>query len=118
MGVDFHEMPRWLTTPLAASAASFQPSKAAITTGWSSGPSTSLNLMTLPPHHIFAPMPATYSLRRPPPGLRYLWYPQFWPEYLCDPSQINGLTSLTDRRLSSRAPSSPRSVNGAAVSVT
>ena len=33
MGVDCHAMPRWLTTPLAASAASFHPSNAAIATG-------------------------------------------------------------------------------------
>src|SRR6266481_2010575 len=58
MGVDCHAMPRWLTTPLAASAASFHPSKAAIATGFSSGPSTSLNLMTSPPpdHRGLAPL--------------------------------------------------------------
>src|SRR5215469_3870015 len=49
IGVDCQAMPRWDTTPEAASAASFHPSNAAIATGWSSGPSTSLNLMTSPP---------------------------------------------------------------------
>src|SRR6202161_2605391 len=49
MGVDCHAMPRWLTTPLAASAASFHPSNAAMATGLTSGPSTSLNLMSSPP---------------------------------------------------------------------
>src|SRR5690242_8556389 len=49
IGVDCQAMPRWFTAPLAASAASFHPSNAAIATGWTSGPSTSLNLMTSPP---------------------------------------------------------------------
>src|SRR5215469_6315655 len=48
IGVDSHSMPRWFTTPLAASAASFHPSKAHRATGWVSGP-TSLNLMVPPP---------------------------------------------------------------------
>src|ERR1700747_2607478 len=62
MGVDCHAMPRWLTTPLAASAASFPPSKAAIATGCSSGPSTSLNLMTSPPpdHRGLVPLTTAY----------------------------------------------------------
>src|SRR5580704_16784666 len=77
MGVDCHAMPRWLTTPLAASAASFHPSKAAIATGFSSGPSTSLNLMTSPPPVSPRARAPDYSLRRPVPRVRYLWQPQF-----------------------------------------
>jgi hypothetical protein len=49
IGADCQAMPRWLITPLAASAASFHPSNAAIATGRSSGPSTSLNSMISPP---------------------------------------------------------------------
>jgi len=45
-GSDCQAIPRWLTTPLAASAASFQPSKAAMATGLASVP-MSLNLMAL-----------------------------------------------------------------------
>src|SRR5260221_8433631 len=48
IGFDSHSMPRWFTTPLAASAASFHPSNAQRATGWVSGP-TSLNLMVPPP---------------------------------------------------------------------
>src|SRR6201996_4127650 len=62
MGVDSQAIPRWLTTPLAASAASFHPSNAAIATGLTSGPSTSLNLMTSPPLEPWAGT-HDYSLR-------------------------------------------------------
>src|SRR5215469_11696764 len=81
MGVDCQAMPRWLTTPLAASAASFHPSKAAIATGCSSGPSTSLNLMTSPPAGRAWGSCAHYSLRRWVPSMRYLWQAQF-PGYI------------------------------------
>src|SRR6266568_1442544 len=45
MGVACQAMPRWLTTPLAASPASFQPSNPAMATGLVSSP-MSLNSMT------------------------------------------------------------------------
>src|SRR3984893_17719862 len=45
MGVACQAMPRWLTTPLAASPASFQPSNPAMATGDASSP-MSLNSMT------------------------------------------------------------------------
>src|ERR1700742_3459171 len=76
IGVESQEMPRWLTTPLAASAASFHPSNAAIATGRTSGPSTSLNLMTSPPHHLRADTYG-YSIRRPLAALGYLNSPRF-----------------------------------------
>src|SRR5262249_5333076 len=44
-GVACHAMPRWLTTPLAASPASFQPSNPAMATGAASSP-MSLNSIT------------------------------------------------------------------------
>src|ERR1043165_6406137 len=45
MGPACHAIPRWLTTPLAASPASFQPSNPAMATGDTSSP-MSLNSMT------------------------------------------------------------------------
>ena len=77
MGVESHAMPRWLTIPLAASAASFHPSNAAIATGLTSGPSTSLNLMTSPPQEPRA-LARDYSLRRHGPVACYLWHAQFY----------------------------------------
>src|ERR1019366_5301424 len=57
MGLDCHAVPRWLMAPLAASPASFQPSKAAMTAGElsllaasSSMPTTSLPY--LPPGYV------------------------------------------------------------------
>src|ERR1700744_1168388 len=69
-------MPRWLTTPLAASAASFHPSNAAIATGLTSGPSTSLNLMTSPPLEPRAGA-YDYSLRLHVAWACDLWQAQF-----------------------------------------
>ena len=69
-------MPRWLTTPLAASAASFHPSNAAIATGLTSGPSTSLNLMTSPPLEPRA-VARDYSLRLHAAWACDLWQAQF-----------------------------------------
>src|SRR5438876_10207623 len=76
IGVDSQAMPRWLTTPLAASAASFHPSNAAIATGLTSGPSTSLNLMTSPPLEPRAYAP-DYSLRLRRGSTCDLWRTQF-----------------------------------------
>src|SRR6516162_3200298 len=78
MGVDCHAMPRWLTTPLAASAASFHPSKAAIATGCSSGPSTSLNLMTSPPPDHPGLMPLTTAYVAPYPECVTCGSHSFW----------------------------------------
>src|SRR5579859_1375061 len=52
IGVACQAMPRWLTTPLAASPASFQPSNPTMATGAVSSP-MSLNSMALhlPKHH-------------------------------------------------------------------
>src|SRR6201996_7209992 len=76
MGVDSQAIPRWLTTPLAASAASFHPSNAAIATGLTSGPSTSLNLMTSPPLEPWAGT-HDYSLRLQGTLTCDLWQAQF-----------------------------------------
>src|SRR5580692_6169094 len=62
IGSDSHSMPRWVTTPLAASAASFHPSKAHRATGLVSGPTSSLNLM-VPPPVPRGTAASTYSLR-------------------------------------------------------
>src|ERR1700758_4482897 len=78
MGVDCHAMPRWLTTPLAASAASFHPSKAAIATGCSSGPSTSLNLMTSPPPDDRGLTPLTTAYVATYPGCVTCGSHSFW----------------------------------------
>ena len=51
IGVACHAIPRWLMTPLAASPASFQPSKAAMATGELSFPSRS-NSMAPPSSQI------------------------------------------------------------------
>src|SRR5271156_1648003 len=57
IGVACQAMARWLTTPLAASPASFQPSNPAIATGEVSGPTSVKST---------APLPA----RGPVPGFR------------------------------------------------
>src|SRR5579872_1168281 len=59
IGVACQAMPRWLTTPLAASPASFQPSNPAMATGEVSSP-MSLNSMAL---HL-----PEHGTRRPPQG--------------------------------------------------
>src|ERR1700735_1818523 len=62
IGVACHAMPRWLTTPLAASPASFQPSNPAMATGEASPPA-SLNSMT---PHLPHRGPSPYRLRGQP----------------------------------------------------
>src|SRR5579863_6414825 len=68
IGVACQAIPRWLTTPLAASPASFQPSNPAMATGDVSPP-MSLNSMTghLPTHDTGRP----YSLRGRPCSMGY-----------------------------------------------
>src|ERR1039457_2683629 len=91
MGLDCHAVPRWLMAPLAASPASFQPSKAAMTAGElsllaasSSMPTTSLPY--LPPGYVLdhdprvgvavskaLPQRARPARRPPAPSSRAPW---------------------------------------------
>src|SRR5262245_24929656 len=70
MGVACQAMPRWLTTPLAASPASFQPSNPAIATGDASSPMLLNSMLVTSPAPD--PGPVSDSLRAQPcsPGYR------------------------------------------------
>src|ERR1700746_1638720 len=61
-GVACHAIPRWLTTPLAASPASFQPSNPAMATGDASSPMSLNSMLVTSPPPDPGPSPTAYVL--------------------------------------------------------